>query len=494
MHQQPAASPPLRASARATAQDDRLPLHSDVNRVHRIVQTARRLSHRLISCVLLVVFAVACSCDEPASVASNETSSLPRVSAEPAPSPAPAPSKNLSPNQEMAAAETLPYRGLWVLCEGSLRVLEEPARIRQLIEHAVALEVTDLFVQVYRGGRAWYRTKQADSQPFQVILERTGVDPLAEVIAQAHRSGLRVHAWVNVYSLNQNREAPILKDLGRTAVLVDRKGRSLLDYPPGGDLPETDRDWYRMGTPGIYLDPGAPGVAERLVASFEELITGYPELDGLHLDYIRYPGVLPFSPGSRFGVGLDFGYGPKTRLRFQRETGLMGPFVPASLSTSPSIVNANRWDAWRRDKVSELVGNIGEMSERVRPGLRLSAAVISYLDRAYLSLGQDWQKWLEDGLIDFVVPMVYSIDDRLFRYQVERFARARQSDRIWTGVGVWLFAESPDRALKQLAIAREAGVAGDALFSYDAIVNGATEPGEINSRLLQALLGRSAAP
>ena len=67
--------------------------------------------------------------------------------------------------------------------------------------------------------------------------------------------------------------------------------------------------------------------------------------------------------------------------------------------------------------------------------------------------------------------MVYSTDDRLFRYQVEAFAEGPQARRIWAGVGVWLFDGEPQRARAQLEIVREAGLAGDALFSYDAIVD-----------------------
>ena len=176
-----------------------------------------------------------------------------------------------------------------------------------MIEHASNLDATDLFVQVYRGGRAWYDASLADSTPYRKIVEQTGGDPLRRLLDAAHIRGLRVHAWVNALSLSRNRSAPILADLGPGAVMVDRRGRSLLDYPDG-EVPEPDRNWYRMGTPGVYLDPGAPGVRERLVATFVELVDRYPDLDGLHLDYIRHPGVLPFVPGSRFGVGLDFGY------------------------------------------------------------------------------------------------------------------------------------------------------------------------------------------
>ncbi len=377
------------------------------------------------------------------------------------------------------------YRGLWVLCEGSRRVLEDPQRVRELVEHARAMAVSDLFVQVYRGGRAWFDSSLADPGPYRAMLEAQGGDPLTELIEQAHAGGLRVHAWVNVLSLSHNRNAPIIKELGREVVHVDSRGRSILDYPPGLDLPEPDSQWYRAGTPGVYLDPGAPGVSERLVATFRELVSRYPGLDGLHLDYIRYPGVLPFVPGSRFGVGLDFGYGAATRERFRRETGLRGPFSDPQEPDPTRIVNSSRWDAWRREKVSRLVSEIAGMSESVHPGLRISAAVIPYVDRAYLSLGQDWRRWLEDGSVDFIVPMIYTTDDRLFRYQVASFGRSAHAERIWAGVGVWLFADAPGRARKQLEIARETDVAGDALFSYDSI---ADAPGSLeHPGLLSAL-------
>jgi uncharacterized lipoprotein YddW (UPF0748 family) len=350
-----------------------------------------------------------------------------------------------------------------VLCEGSQRVLEHPERIPALIEDAQLLGVSDLFVQVYRGGRAWFDSSHADAAPYQAILEQTGRDTLAELIPRAHAAGLRVHAWVNVLSLAGNTRSRLVADLGRDAVLVDRFGRSVLDYPKL-DVPQPDRKYYRMGTPAVWLDPSAPGVAERLAATFAELIVRYPELDGLHLDYIRYPDVLPFVPGSRFGVGLDFGYGATTRARFRAETGLEAPF-------GGSLANANRWDAWRREQITQLVASVRGAAAEIRTGVVLSAAVWTYADRAYLALGQDWRGWLDAGLVDFAVPMAYTLDDRLLGYMAESFAGASARDRIWLGLGVWLFEANPPRAVAQLRIAREAGAGGDALFSWDAIAD-----------------------
>ena len=364
-----------------------------------------------------------------------------------------------------AAADENPPRGLWVLCQGSQRVLDDAARIPRLIEHAQALGATDLFVQVYRGGRAWFDSSLADASPWTRAVEASGgTDPLRSLLAQAHAAGLRVHAWVNVLNLATNAQAPIIDVLGRGAVLVDQAGRSVLDYP-GYDVPSPDRGYYRMGTPGVWLDPAAPGVASRLTETFAELLTRYPELDGLHLDYIRYPGVLPFAPGSRFGVGLDMGHGEATRARFRQETGLEAPRPPKALG------NANRWDAWRRDKVTELVRGIRDAAVVARPDVALSAAVWAHAERAYLSIGQDWRRWLEEDLLTFAVPMAYTLDDRLLRYQVEAFAMTPHGARTWIGLGTWLFAKRPEGAQEQIAIAEAAGAAGIVLFSWDAIAD-----------------------
>jgi len=360
-------------------------------------------------------------------------------------------------------------RGLWVLCEGSQRVLEHPERIDELIAFASAIGATDLFVQVYRGGQAWFDSSYATAAPYQRIRDTLGTDSLRELVQRAHRSEMRVHAWVNVLSLASHREAKILSAIGRGAVLVDRRGRSILDYP-NLEVPEPDRNYYRMGTPAVWLDPAAPGVAEYLAATFAELMVRYPELDGLHLDYIRYPDALPFAPGSRFGVGLDFGYGEPSRARFRAETGLDAPI-------GDNLANANRWDEWRREKMNELVIALRAAARSAQPDAPqseqplLSAAVGAYAERVYLSEAQDWKRWIDDGLLEFAVPMAYTLDDRMFRYMVEGFASGPRSNRIWVGQGTWLFAKRPEGALEQLETARLAGARGEVFFSYDSIAD-----------------------
>jgi uncharacterized lipoprotein YddW (UPF0748 family) len=343
-------------------------------------------------------------------------------------------------------------------------VLENRHRLEILLEDARGLGVTDLFVQVYRGGRAWFDSSLADPEPYASTWrarEGTAGDALSVLIERAHGQGLRVHAWVNVLSLASNADAPILRDLGPAAAAVDQKGRSILDYPRF-EVPEPDRRYYRMGTPALWLDPAASGVSDRLAATLAELVERYPALDGLHLDYIRYPDALPFSPATRFGVGLSFGFGEESRGRFEAESGLRAPF-------GSSFVNGDRWDDWRRSQLTHLVRRIAEAARLIRPAVTVSAAVLADVERAYLVDSQDWIGWLDEGLLDFAVPMLYTRDQRLLRYGVEEMSGLAAERAIWVGLGSWLFSTSPGRAVEQLREVGEHQRLGSALFSWDAI-------------------------
>ena len=357
-----------------------------------------------------------------------------------------------APAPSTAAPE--PRRALWILAEGSHRTLEDPARIDRLLERATRLGFTDLLVQVYRGGRSWFPSSHADDTPYRNIVASSGEAPLRRLLDGAHARGLKVHAWFNALSLARNQNAPLLEHVGRKAVTVDRAGRGLLD-DPRYDVPPPDRQHTRLGTPGLWLDPAVPGVIEYLEQTLDDLVEAAPDLDGLHLDYVRHPLALPFAPGSRFDVGLDFGYGEVSRIRFEQEHGV-------------KFRRGDQWDGFRRDRVNELVRRF---TLRLPEAWALSAAVLPWADRAYLVAMQDWRRWLEQGWADFVVAMAYTRDEALLRYVSHGLRGGVGGERVWLGLGAWLFLKQPERIQIQLDQVRAVNPAGIALFSYDALAD-----------------------
>lgn len=362
--------------------------------------------------------------------------------------------------------------GLWVQAEGANRTLDSAEKIKALVKRACAAGVTDIYAQVYRSGRAWFPTKLADDSPSK----RAGQDPLAMLLDLASRgeeceSPIRVHAWINAFALARNKKAPIIQELGKGAVLKDQYGRSLLEYPLSGK-PAWAKG-FGLGTPGIFLDPGNPAVRGRIIDVAAHLVRNYPRLAGIHLDFIRYPYALPISPGSRFSPRLDFGYNEASISRFKLQTRKTAPRAGASTKRA----DAAAWDEWRRKQVTAAVRGVHETTRGLRKQVIVSAAVLPWAERAYLSAFQDWRGWLEGGFLDKAVVMNYTADVHLSA-QISRSAIAArrvktQNPRapgVVIGLGAYLFTNNPAGVWREWRAARKAGADGVALFSYDQMV------------------------
>jgi len=356
-------------------------------------------------------------------------------------------------------AASYPY-GLWVEAEGPNQTLDDLGRLEAMVRTAADAGIANLYLQVYRGGRSWYASDLADDEPYRRAIARQRYDPLQFALGLAHSKGLRVHAWMNLFNLGKRREGPVQARLGQAAFTRDNRGRSLLDYdfsrPPGDE-----GKWVMLDTPGYWLDPGDSQVQAALTALVEELVSRYPTLDGVHFDYIRYPYGIPTVPGSRYSNGLDFGYGERSVARFQAETG----FSAFAAKDDPSV--AQRWDDWRREQLGRFLRHVRGQLRRLKRDLALSAALLAWPDRAYLSAYQDWRLWLEQGLMDQGIVMNYTRDGRLAHYLTRQAVAFRRRSKLFVGVGAYALLDEPDLLAQQIRDARQQGADGVVLFSYD---------------------------
>ncbi|MXW41095.1 MAG: family 10 glycosylhydrolase [Synechococcus sp. SB0668_bin_15] len=371
-------------------------------------------------------------------------------------------------------ADTAFEVGLWVQAEGTNRTLDSPEKIRALVKRARAAGVTDIYAQVYRSGRSWFRTSLADDAPAR----RFGQEPLTLLLdltsqGQGNECPIRIHGWINVYALANNKDAPVIQELGEEAVLRDQYGYSLLDYPTSG-APEWTKG-FGPDTRGIFLDPGNPDVRQRIIDLAAQLVSDYPRLAGVHLDYIRYPYGVFLSPGSRLSSRLNFGYNEGSVSRFEQASGRTAPRAEAQVTDT----DVAAWDDWRRAQVTAAVRGVYEAGKRIREDVVVSAAVLAWDKRAYGSTFQDWRTWSEEGFLDKAVVMNYTEDERLAA-QVNRSALASKRlkggneahrGEVVIGLGAYKFTDQPAGLWRQWNAAKEAGADGVALFSYDQMVD-----------------------
>lgn len=355
----------------------------------------------------------------------------------------------LFPSSLRGATALKEARGLWVECEGSQEVLYSRKKIDLMIERAKNSGFNILFVQVYRHDRSWYNSVIADPAPYRRIIKKEKIDPLAYIIKAGHRAGLEVHAWLNMFRIGKDSRAIVLRRLGKKAVTRDGKGRSLLTRK---NLPDG----------GYWLDPGDSGVRKYLLNIISEVIRKYPGIDGIHLDFLRYPYLSP-TGGSFWAGRRDLGYGEESVRRFQAWAGI----DPLKMEITRS--NCQSWDNWRRYQINYFLETVRRQINSMNSGIKLSAAAVAWADRAYLSAYQDWRRWLEEGAVDFVVVMNYSTDARLARYLTRGALASQKKRQVYVGLGAYLLLNHPRVLLQQIQDCRRAGSPGVVLFSYDAL-------------------------
>ncbi|MBI4227348.1 MAG: family 10 glycosylhydrolase [Candidatus Omnitrophica bacterium] len=361
-----------------------------------------------------------------------------------------------------ASAE--PFKGLWISCVGEKDIFSGPDALTDAISFAKRGGFNALFVQVYRGDKAWFDSDHADAAPFRRNRSRLGADPLQLLIDRAQAAGIQVHAWVNALTLSKNQEAPLLQAFGGAILTKDQHGRGALKSRPAEPL-----DAYYDREDQLFLEPGDPRVREHIVRIAGELAAKYPALDGIHFDYIRYPAAIPYIPGSRFNpVGLSYGYGERNVRRFRETSGIDPRGV--DWKVRDSLV----WDDWKRQQVTELLRAAAGAARTQRPGLQISCAVIAPMDRAYSTACQDWARWLSEGLADFVVLMSYSPDSRFVALTAKAaLGVAGDPQKVAIGLGAHLMIKEPNILAAQLRDAAALKARGVVVFDYNAV----SEPG-----------------
>ncbi|MFH1552863.1 MAG: family 10 glycosylhydrolase [Candidatus Omnitrophota bacterium] len=352
-----------------------------------------------------------------------------------------------------------PRLGVWITVFSPEKVLYSRENAGRLIECCKKSGINDIYIQVYRADKAYYNSDITDRTAYENIMSEAGEDTLKYLIDRTRVQGIKVYAWLNLLSIAQNKDANILKKFGEEVLATDQYGRSSMQTDKKDEL-----DKYYMRENQIFLEPGDRRVREYLGSITEEIVTKYPGLAGVHFDYIRYPAVVPFVPGSRFTpYGINYGYSASNLKSFKEATGLDAKTMERSRE------NFRLWDDWRRDAITRLVR---ELSERVRAStnsMEVSCTIVPSIERAYFVTFQDWTVWLRKGYADYVVAMNYTDDAKLMELNSGSLLLPGLDDKIHIGIGAYLLKERPDQIKSQLISLRELSPAGVVIFSYDDI-------------------------
>lgn len=356
-------------------------------------------------------------------------------------------------------------RALWV----TRGTLSTPAAITQMVESARAAGFNTLLVQVRGRGDAYYATTLEPRAP--ALTGQPGFDPLALIIEQAHTAGLSVHAWIAVNLVSSATTLPA----SRTHIVYRNPEWLMVPRALAPELRQVDprspeylgrlARWSRAragDVEGLYASPVHPAAQAHVAAVIGDLAANYA-IDGVHLDYVRFPNEdFDYSRTAiqQFKLALDPDMTPAERRTAQaRET--VDPLAYPALYPQ-------RWNAFRRSRLTSLVMRIRTAVKAVRPEAIISAAVIPDAEDAFSERLQDWRTWADQSLVDVICPMAYSTDARIFEQQVQVARDYAGSRRVWAGIGAYRL--TPAETVQYIEAARRLGSDGIILFSYDALV------------------------
>ena len=384
------------------------------------------------------------------------------------------PAATQTPTPARAAPPAGEVRALWVV----RTTLTSPDKIKKMVESARDNGFNNLIVQVRGRGDAYYRSRW---EPRAAALkdQKPEFDPLALTIKEAHRKGLKVHAWVNTNLLANLDELPAEPEHVYNAhpewLAVPRAVAAELYTTAPSDPRYRARivEWSKANRgelEGIYTAPAHPAVREHVYSIWMDLLERY-DLDGLHFDYVRFASPdFDYSRASleRFRAWLEPRLSPAERRL------LDGALKADPLAAAEAY--REQFADFQREQVTTLVERIYYGVKKRRPSAVVSAAVFANDENAYARRFQDWRRWLAMGILDVVCPMAYTPDTETFRKQIAVASAAAKAAgrRVWAGIGAYRIPA--DSTVEKIDAARALGADGIILFSYDFTTN----KGELN--------------
>lgn len=263
-----------------------------------------------------------------------------------------------------------------------------------------------------------------------------GWDPLEELCRLGHKYKMKVIPWVEVFYIGF--ENSPLKE--------EKPG--WLAFSRNGDYPSVLEEGY------YYFCPSRREVRQFWLEVYDRMIRNY-DIDGLQLDYIRYPRSIPWEDGYCY-------CGRCRELFFDKYE-----IDPASLDPGENAEMWGKWNQFRMDQVTEFVRQTSVMIKEIRPNIRLSADVFPDLEESVESKFQNWKLWLEKGYIDEVFIMSYTSDvDQVSKDSGLMKENLPSQSLGYVGLGPYL-GFPPKMLIDQIRGVQETGANGACLFSLE---------------------------
>jgi len=316
------------------------------------------------------------------------------------------------------------HRAFWCHSAFGVQGMDWDAAIKLLADNGF----TAILPNMLWGGAAFYESSVLPVAP--EVRERG--DQIAKCLAACRKYGVQCHVWKVNWNMSGHAPPEFLgkmKAAGRTQVRADGK-------------PE-----------GQWLCPSHPENQKLEIDAMVEVASKY-DVDGIHFDYIRYPGP-------------DACFCPGCRERFEAATGRKVKNWPADVRRDEAL--SRSWLDFRRNNITKVVASVSDAARKAKPKIRISAAVFGNWSVDRDNVGQDWKLWCDKGYLDFVCPMDYTPENLQFENLVRQQFGWAGKVPCYPGIGLSCWTAPGDicKLIDQIQITRRLKTGGFTIFNYD---------------------------
>ncbi|MCK4345703.1 MAG: family 10 glycosylhydrolase [Bacteroidales bacterium] len=211
-------------------------------------------------------------------------------------------------------------------------------------------------------------------------------------------------------------------------------------------------EWLIRGKKGeIYLNLNMANPEAREYFKREIIEALKYNINGIHLDGIRFP------------VNQGYSYDKATCEAFKIEFG----DSPLDVHQDCGSMVWCEWIKWNANHITTLVREIKEIIEKSGKDVALGVDVFPDAETAKVLIGQDWELWAKEGLVDIICPMQYTNNLDMFRKSVKKAVTiARGKCLVYSGIGIRSShnINTPEGMVQEVKIAREECADGVVFF------------------------------
>ena len=302
---------------------------------------------------------------------------------------------------QVFASDNTEFRAVWVITWEHISpyktVEQNKAKVRKILDDVKKANMNAVLWQARQSGTAYYNSSY-EPWGYYAGYEYPGYDPLEYAIEEAHKRGLELHAWFNVFQTSSTIEGTIANE-----------------HP----------EWICTNEDGEFMtkhrsaSPGLQAVRDYTLNVAMEIVNNY-DIDGLHLDYIRWNEYdeddMQKSVSKIEEISaLDGIFSEEKLQRLGKTSGTKRYIYDVEHPASGGVPDGfSTWDDWRRWSVTEFVHALHDSIQKVKPWVRLSPAALGKYKKGgtggwngYYIVFQDAALWFNEGYIDQLTPMHY---------------------------------------------------------------------------------------